>query len=304
MKTKILSKIMMIAVMSVIIGWKGNNEKDEIKDTIQTANDQQKNTSDEQPFDDSDCKVCNNNDTYEILQKDAIKLITAFHNIVLTSTSKINNIGGYFTLDPPPSNAKDLNKKNLLSYTTFKFHWAIEDTTINSSILQRLFITYEPSNYKCNDNNEYEGTDGIQDTKLYSSYPENDILPIVNRGANLTEQITQNFLTDLQVRVNANRLHRREVSDVNARDYLTAFQNHNDVKTFYKCKDIVFDKSKTLYPIAIKSGKESFIYFFGFDSSQIHHRLRLIIAGFDKNNKIIFLDGTKTLLRENSRPRP
>jgi hypothetical protein len=302
MKTKLLSKLIVMACMAVMIAGCGDGKKTEGEiDAGQTPIDStmKSENSNEQAFLASDCEVCNKNDTYQILKSDAAKLISAFHNIVLTKNSKINNAGGYFTFDSKPTSDKSSKKKSLMDYTSFKFHWAVEDT-IND--LQRLFISYEANDRKCDDSNVYSGNSGIEGPELYSTFPENDILPFLPKGDNLTEKMAETMIENHIVRIA--KSYKREVAKSTAMSLLASFRSHNDVNTFYKCDDIVFDKIKTFYPIALKSGKESFVYFFGLDTTQIHHRLRLIIAGFDNNNKIIFFDGTKTLLRENSRPRP
>jgi hypothetical protein len=270
MKTKLLSKLILVAVVIIITCVRVNV------------------FAQGQP---SNCQVCAEKDTYKIDPDSVLYLIRNFHNSFI-KTGTFSNAGGYISFNP--SVVKD-SKKALSSYYTLKFHWGYIDT------YKRLFITMEQKNpeWKC-DNGIYKGNYGIESDYLFTSLRSNDVKPFGGASSNSigTVEVLKGLL-DKQVIID-------DVESVIAKDI--AVGHHSSFNTLfqhiYQCRDIVFNNAKTGAVIQGASVKNGFIYFFGYDPSQDFHKLRLIIAGLDENDKIVFFNADDFMFRENSRPRP
>lgn len=303
MKTKLLSKIMLVALIAVMIAGLFNKLSAQNK-SIQTETKSNKiGTKVLIP----ECDVCSPKDDHIIEVEKALRLIADFHNVIVTKNSRINNSGGYFTEIVPTGFTQE---KSLLSFPTFKIHWAVEN--IENS-LTRLFIMVDPSNRVCSDLNVYSGIAGLECENMMSTYSQNDIPLFTTRGTKLT---TTKILFELQEnrrRIDPNFNHFRNIRNVSlppasteAQNLLNAFKTDSDVKQFYYCDDLVFEKALSLDQISrYPDGQKSFFYLFGYDKEMTNHPLRLILAGYDSQNRIIFYDATGiSLLRQNSRPRP
>ncbi len=251
----------------------------------------------------TNCKVCSTSDNHIIEVDSALILIAAFHNVVLKG-SNIANSGGYFTLLRDPSLQTSTMPDNLSLYRNIKFHWGLDNIIGSPDQQKRLFITLQGTNNLCSNQGIYSGTPGIENRDLMTADVRNDIPPFVDKTIDLT---TTKVLFEL---MNNRRLisynYYNQISSADADRYLQIFSNDKEVGKFYTCDDLVFDRRQSLDEvIRINQNQQSFFYFFGYDKRQDYHRLRLIMAGYDANNKIVFYDATGlSLLRENSRPRP
>jgi len=302
MKKKLWSILMLMACTAMMfVGCGGGKTQDEpeattLVDTL--ANDA---GLKKQGFTASDCNVCSTSDKHLIDVDSALILIAAFHNRILKGSS-INNAGGYFTEFRNPTSPL---KKNIINnYPTFKIHWALENINTDTVPLKRLFITIQESPRNCLTNGQYEGTAGIESGNLMSTYISNDIPLFTSRDSTLTT--TKVLFELMKNRRSITPPYYREVQNNAAAQFLDTFRKDKDVGSLYSCDDIVFNRALSLDQVSGAAiGKKSFFYFFGYDSTQVYHKLRLILAGFDAKNKIIFYDANGiSLLRENSRPRP
>jgi hypothetical protein len=238
-----------------------------------------------------ECELCDETDTYKIELNDALTLICAFHNKVLDSKSNLTNAGGVFSLLEPVNQAN----KNFTTYPTAQFHWALEDSS--KTKLKRLFITYEAVNEVCSDIKK-----GIKGPKLFTTYADNDIAPLTNKGDTLTKDIA---LKALLKTFKIKQTHYR-AADLKTAEYLLQnFTNDDVLKPLYPCEDVVFNLEKTLTAIGTETKSSQFVYFFGYEVKNDVHKLRLIVAGLDESNQLVFYaaDGA-SLMRETSRPRP
>jgi hypothetical protein len=234
------------------------------------------------------CNYCDANDTYKIELDEALSLICAFHNNVLKNHPDITNAGGIFSL-------KEADKVNFNDYPTAKFHWAVEDSS--SAKGKRLFITYEPSNKICN-----SITPGIEGDDLYTTYADNDIAPLIDKSTNLDRN---QALRGLARTFSIKQKHFRKADKEVAERLLINFKSDRILTSLYKCDDVVFNYGLTLRAIEAETHSEQFLYFFGYEDKNRIHKLRLIVAGLDERNQLVFYaaDGA-SLMRETSRPHP
>jgi len=225
----------------------------------------------------SNCKVCVEKDTYKIDPDSVLYLIRNFHNSFV-KTSIFSNAGGYISFNPPINNA---TKKTLSSYNTLKLHWAYDVI----GTYKRLSITMEQKNldWKCDDGT-YTGTPGVESENLYTSLIVNDIKPFGGSASNTigTVEVLKDLLEKQNITNDFEHTISRADAIINNNAFSTSFQH------IYHCRDIVFNNAKTGAVIQGASAKNGFIYFFGYDPRQDFHKLRLIIAGLDENNKIVF----------------
>lgn len=298
MKTKILSLLMLISCTAVMfVGCKSGIAQDKMNGSINLETSKLKvNPSPAR------CIICDQSDNHVINRDTVARLIRDFHNKILRN-GKIYNAGGFFSANRNPHLAP-LNSKQIDSYKSFKLHWAVEDTLTNQ---KRLFITLEPSNKKCKDDDTFDGKEGVEDDFLQSTFGINDIIPFAPIKQEITTTLVLNRLRQ-NFDVDPRRDYYNEVSNDQAKLLLSAFEANEDLYGLYQCKDIVFNKEKSLDEITPQSNR-SFFYFFGYDEKQTYHRLRLIIAGYTHSSdgyKINFFDATTgaSLFRETSRPRP
>jgi hypothetical protein len=298
MKTKLFSKILLIAsTVFIIAGCNTNEEKEDKNDAAQdTASTNLQNDSNKKAkavFEASDCEICNDLDTYKIKPDSVLILVNNFHNEFI-KTNKVSNAGGFISFE---TNSKISTSSLLSGYSIMKFHWGFQ---INETY-KRLFITLEKNNItkKCVDN-KYEGTSGIESTEnLYTSYPENDIKPYGPSNAEITTtEVLKGLMDKQKIKIDLEKL----ISTEEAKAVLKNFSDN--LPGIYQCEDIVFDNVKTGAVIKAACERNSLIYFFGYDEKQTYHKLRLIIAGVDKENKIVFYNANDFMFRENSRPRP
>ncbi len=310
MKTKILSKLMLVCFTAVMIaGFSGKllaQTKQNSSESTKTSN---VNTS-KQILKASDCRVCDKSDIHLITLESAINMIKDFHNKILKD-GNITNSGGYFSTIENPNPPNDY--KPLTLYNTFKLHWAVEDS-LNTGGKQRLFITFEPSEQYCDNNNRYSGIQGLEGNYLQTTFAINDISPFTDISNEVTHQMIYNRLGQIfsiNNTYNYKRIVEKQSNDPTARtaiSFLNAFKTHRDLYGLYQCDDLVFNKLLSIDQIEAVTKNTSFFYFFGYDEEQTYHRLRLIIAGFENSNngiKIRLFDaGGISLLRESSRPRP
>ena len=93
----------------------------------------------------------------------------------------------------------------------------------------------------------------------------------------------------------------KEVAD----SLLSNFKSDRILTSLYKCDDVVFNYELTLRAIQAETHSEQFLYFFGYEDKNRIHKLRLIVAGLDERNQLVFYaaDGA-SLMRETSRPHP
>jgi hypothetical protein len=306
MKTKILSKLMLVcftAFMVVNLKSYAQIEKN-YKDGKTNARNNNTSSNAIAPI----CDVCSPKDSHVIEIDKALRLIADFHNVVITRNSKIHNAGGYFTEVVP---AGMVQQNSLLNFRTFKIHWAVENIENN---LTRLFIMVDPSNRNCLESGSYDGTSGLESTQMMATYHQNDIPIFTSRGNELSTTKILFELKEKMRNIDPSLNHFRNIRNVSqspqspteAQNLLNAFKNDPDVEQFYNCDDLVFEKAFSLDQISrFPDGQKSFFYFFGYDREMTNHPLRLILAGYDAQNKIVFYDGTGiSLLRQNSRPRP
>lgn len=273
MKTKLLSKLMMVAA---VVMWLDSENK----------------CMAQVPLD--RCVVCNENDVHQITLQDAATMISAFHNKII-SQGKILNIGGCISFNGAPI----ISQNGITQiYTAFKLHWAVADTTIGQTTFQRLYITSEDNQSSCI-NNRYSGNFGVESQNLNASFPVNDILAW---NANITPTEVEAKLDNDVFRVVNDSY--KQTSLARARIDLANFKAHSDLFGMYQCDDVVFNKRLSYDQITQISHKNNLMYFFGYDETQTYHRLRIIFAGTDENNNLILVSAGQTLLRENSRPRP
>jgi hypothetical protein len=238
-----------------------------------------------------ECELCHENDTYKIELDEALTLICAFHNNVLKNGSNITNAGGVFSL----KEFKQADKVNFNDYPTAKFHWALEDSASVKG--KRLFITYEPSNKQCD-----LITPGIEGDDLYTTYADNDIAPLIDKSTNLDRN---QALRGLARTFSIKQKHFRKADKEVAERLLINFKSDRILTNLYKCDDVVFNYELTLRAIQTESRSEQFLYFFGYDEKNSIHKLRLIVAGLDENNQLVFYNADgKSLMRETSRPHP
>lgn len=237
------------------------------------------------------CDLCDKDDTYSIELDEALTLICAFHNNVLKNHPDITNAGGIFSL----KEFAQADKVNFNDYPTAKFHWALEDSASVKG--KRLFITYEPSNKQCD-----LITPGIEGDDLYTTYADNDIAPLIDKSRDLNKN---HALRELLKTFAIKQKHFRKADKDTAERLLKIFKADGILTGLYKCDDVVFNYELTLRAIGNESRSEQFLYFFGYDENNTIHKLRLIVAGLDKNNQLVFYtaDG-KSLMRETSRPHP
>ena len=239
----------------------------------------------------SDCDLCDATDTYKIELDEALSLICAFHNNVLKNHPNITNAGGIFSL----TEFDQADKINFNDYPTAKFHWALEDSS--SAKGKRLFITYEPSNKICN-----SITPGIEEANLYTTYADNDIAPLIDKSTNLDRN---QALRGLARTFSIKQKHFRKAAKKTADSLLSNFKSDGILTSLYKCDDVVFNYGPTLRAIQAETHSEQFLYFFGYEDKNTFHKLRLIVAGLDENDQLVFYaaDGI-SLMRESSRPHP
>jgi len=307
MKTKILSKIMMIGFTTMMFegfinkSFAQNHTNDKSVKSVTSNN----NTTSKAMA--PECNVCSPKDDHVIDIEKALRLIADFHNVVITTNSKINNAGGYFT-EVIPTGIKQ--KNSLLTYPTFKIHWAVENI---QNDLTRLFIMVDPADRVCRDNDQYSGTSGLESDEMMGTFAQNDIPLFATRGTKLTSTKILFELQENRRRIDPSYNHFRNIRNTNpqpgqteAQILLSTFQNNPDVMHFYNCEDLVFEKALSIDQVShYPNGQKSFFYLFGYDKEMSYHPLRLILAGYDAQNRIVFYDVTGTsLLRQNSRPRP
>ena len=272
MKTKLLSKLMLVAFTMVMIVGCGS-----------------KLMAQGQP---NNCMVCADKDTYKITPDSVLFLIRNFHNEFINK-GIFSNAGGYISFNPA---AIKSTEKALSSYYTLKFHWGYEEI----DTYKRLFVTMEQKNplSKC-EGGLYKGTYGIESANLFTSWKENDVQPFgLVPGLISTVEVLKGLLDP---QINTKDIE-NIISQAQAVTYHSAFDTpfHGE----YECKDIVFNNTKTGAVIQAASDKNGFIYFFGYDPRHAIHKIRLILAGLDKDNKIVFFSADDFMFRENSRPRP
>lgn len=238
-----------------------------------------------------ECDLCDETDTYKIELVEALNLICAFHNNVLKNHPDITNAGGIFSL----TEFDQADKVNFNDYPTAKFHWALEDSS--SAKGKRLFITYEPSNKQCD-----SITPGIEGANLYTTYADNDIAPLIDKSTNLDRN---QALRGLARTFSIKQKHFRKADKEVAARLLINFKSDSELKDLYKCDDVVFNYGLTLRAIEAETHSEQFLYFFGYEEKNTSHKLRLIVAGLDERNQLVFYaaDGA-SLMRETSRPHP
>ena len=238
-----------------------------------------------------ECELCDETDTYKIELDEALSLICAFHNNVLKNHPNITNAGGIFSL----TEFDQADKINFNDYPTAKFHWAVDDSS--SAKGKRLFITYEPSNKICD-----SITPGIEGANLYTTYADNDIAPLIDKSTNLDRH---QALRGLARTFSIKQKHFRKADKEVAERLLRNFKSDRILTSLYKCDDVVFNYGLTLRAIQAETHSEQFLYFFGYEEKHADHKLRLIVAGLDERNQLVFYaaDGA-SLMRETSRPHP
>lgn len=296
MKTKLLSKLMMVALMAVIVGCGGSNKENSGEGA---AHDSTKSDSIEpttvQPSAvraEDDCNVCDDKETHRIDFDSIAELIQNFDNAFI-KTELIANAGGVINLD-----VTQLNKIDD-SYKTVKFHWGFDSSQ------KRLSLTCEASNKPCS-LNVYSGKPSVEDALLFGTHSANDFKLKSSYSNNLTKtQIITHFITDVAYKVVDPSC--KIIKDEEAKRLLGDF-NTNQIRTDYypTCDDIVFNKKYTIDEISAVSKTNIFRYYFGLDLGEhIKRKLRVILVGMTDKNKLVVYDlNDNLMIRETSRPRP
>lgn len=297
MKTKFLSKLMLVAcTMVMIVGCdrktKSPTDTDVTNkpgsvDTIAAAAAEQE---------ENDCLVCNDKDDHKILLDSVIYLIQTFDSAFIDK-GIISNAGGVIDFE----SANNLTPKITRTYPTFKFHWGLEKI----GTYNRLSVTCQTTGKNCVDN-KYQGNSGIEGKYLFGTHKENDFTLRTSANKKLTKREILNHLisnSPFPPQIIGENI----IDSIDADKLLTAFSRPlMPLSKSYPCKDIVFNVDSTLYKIEATSKRYTLRYYFGYDARKdISHNLRLILIGIDDDDKLTIFDASdKLLIRETSRPRP
>jgi hypothetical protein len=295
MKTKILSKLMLMgftAVMMVGCDTKKGSST-EGADATKTDAAETRDAAAPQPPD--PCIVCDEKEDHRIKRSEFEDLIINFDK-EFVSKGIFRNHGGVIVME---NNSGNKSLAYLKSYATLKLHLGIEGT--GSS--KRLLVTYEPESASCIDD-KYQGTLGINSNlKFLSSYAVNDIIiPKINKDM-FPIDIESHFFKSNTFKITNDT--RKEITKAATIKLWESFKTFDKDRNIYFCEDIMFNINKTLDEITSVSQRNAFQYYFGYDETKTLHKIRLILVGIDKEDKVVMFDATGDyLFRETSRPRP
>jgi hypothetical protein len=295
MKTKLLSKLMLVCFTAVMmVGCGGKKSESETPANGVTLENTK--TVVAAKFVENDCLVCNDKDDHKISLDSVIYLIQTFDSAFIDK-GIISNAGGVIDFE----SGNNLTPKIVKTYPTFKLHWGFEKI----GTYNRLSVTCQLKGEDCV-NNVYQGKSGIEGKTLFGTHKDNDFTLRTNANKKLTKG---EIITHLNSTISfpPQIIGENIIDSIEADKLLIGFfRPLNQLSKTYPCKDIVFNVDSTLYEIEATSKRYTLRYYFGYDARKdITHKLRLILIGIDHDNKLRIFDASdKLLIRETSRPRP
>jgi hypothetical protein len=284
MKTKILSKLMLISITMVMIVGCGKSSKK--KNSTPKTDDISSSSNGKGAKSLDPCNFCDETNHYIEIEEAKI-MIEEFHRTFINvPANRINNMGGIIDLT-----RWKLDPSGAPGFRPLKMHFGLDKS-------RNLILTVEMANTYCYQN-YYQGSAGFQSAKLLTT--NSHFNPIKRGPINRTD--LDNFL-DNELTINASffEIDRKDAEEFN-RKFDTEFKSH------YECESMYFFPENSIDNINSETGNNNkFAYFFGYDNSdpQAKHKLRVILVGIDDSiNKLKLIDAEgSSLMRDYSRPYP